>query len=514
MRPRGVDMAEVEVDETIVWIAAACRAATVALPRGGRGVDAAILWLQAFPAACRLGLGDVTDSAPGLFRLFVGAGLISSCPSDSAMTGAMRLIAAVSPVVTNRSPRTWTAWMGSAYDSSSPTGAALRSGVTPAMLRVPTSAPAVPRRPGSIRSERDRLAADLVAVREQLEQVRTSAAAQLDQLTAERDRAAAAREEAEQARHAATERADALSAESERLTAALHTAAEKQRASDQALQRTNRAQTEAQGVIQKQRRELDDHQRRWADAAEVTRKVAEQIKSLTATNELQRTELERQAVRVKNLGDKLAAKEIELDGQSRKCRDLEAELALANGELDRQTPMLHAANASLTQTRIDRDKLRGDLNRESGAHAETRKLLQNTENRGRELIRERDRFRADAESAAATRQAIVDICRWLDIDANGYPDVRATVESVLSAIDRQETHHRRFVQKAEEHISQLDHKFIVARFTAHLYRQSHLDKNIDAAVERALPEISERSAGRVKKAMAKLTTLVTAEVDE
>jgi hypothetical protein len=91
MSQRGVGMADVEEGETIAWITAACRAATVALPRGERGVEAAILWLQAFPAACRRGLGDVTDSAPGLFRLFVGAGLIPSCPSDSAMTGAIRL---------------------------------------------------------------------------------------------------------------------------------------------------------------------------------------------------------------------------------------------------------------------------------------------------------------------------------------------------------------------------------------------------------------------------------------
>ncbi len=212
-------MADVEVDEAIVLITAACRAATVALPRGERGVEAAILWLQVFPAACHLGLGDVTDSAPGLFRLFVGAGLIPSCPSDSAMTGAIRLIAAVSPVVAKRSARTWTAWMGSACDSASPIGAALRGGVTPAMLRVPTTAPVAPRRPGSIRRERDQLAADLVAAHEQLEQTRTSAAAQLDQLTAERDRSAAAREEAEHARRATTERADALSAENDRLAA-------------------------------------------------------------------------------------------------------------------------------------------------------------------------------------------------------------------------------------------------------------------------------------------------------
>lgn len=507
-------MADVEVDEAIAWIAAACRAATVALPRGGRGVDAAILWLQAFPAACRLGLGDVTDSAPGLFRLFVGAGLIPSCPSDSAMTGAMRLIAAVSPVVTNRSLRTWTAWMGSACDPGSPIGAALRSGVTPAMLRVPTSAPVVPRRPGSIRAERDRLAADLVAFRELLEQTRTSAAAQLDQLTAERDRAAAAREEAEHARRAANERADALSAENDRLAAALHSAAEKQRASEQALQRANRAQTEAQGVIQKQRRELDDHQSRWADAAEVARKAAEQIKTLAATNELQRTELERQAVRVKNLGEKLAAKEAELDGQSRKYRDIEAELALANGELDRQTPLLHATNTSLAQTRIERDGLRGDLNRVSGAHAETRKLLQSAENRGLGLIQERDRFRADAESAKGARQALVDICGMLGIKPLDHIDTSAKIDAIFMAIDRQEKNHRDFVDRTERHLLRLYQKFLKTLAVAHGYRQKYPDFDMDSLVERALPDLRERSAEQVRKAMAKLMSLQEADLDE
>jgi len=507
-------MADVEVDEAIALITAACRAATVALPRGERGVEAAILWLQVFPAACRLGLGDVTDSAPGLFRLFVGAGLIPSCPSDSAMTGAIRLIAAVSPVVAKRSARTWTAWMGSARDSDSPIGAALRGGVTPAMLRVPTTAPRAPRRPGSIRSERDQLAADLVAAREQLEQMRTSAAAQLDQLTAERDRAAAVREEAEHGRHAATERADSLSAENDRLSAALRSATEKQRAGDQALQRANKALTEAHGAIQKQRRELDDYVRRWADAAEVARKQAEQVKNFGATNELQRTELERQVVRIKNLGEKLAVKEADLNEQTRKLRDFEAELALANGELERYTSLLQTANVSLAQTRTERDGLRGDLNRESVAHAETRKLLQRAESRGLALVREMDRFRADAESAAAARQAIIDICKWLNIDPNENPDTRATVEAILTTIDQQETHHRRFVQKTEEHLSRLDYKFLGARFIAHRYRQDYPDDTIDAAVERALPEIRERSAERVRKAMAKLTTLVTAEVDE
>ena len=502
------------MDEAIAWIAAACRAAGVALPRGGRGVDAALLWLQAFPSACRLGLGDVTDSAPGLFRLFVGAGLIPSCPSDSAMTGAMRLIAAVSPVVTNRSPRTWTAWMRSACDPGSPTGAALQSGVTPAMLRAPTSTPVVPRRPGSIRGERDRLAADLVTAREQLEQTRTSAAVQLAQLTAERDRAAATREEAEHARRSATERADALAAENDRLTAALHSASEKQRASDQALQRINRAQTEAQGVIQKQRRELDEHQRQWADAAAVARKAAEQIMSLTATNELQRTELERQGVRVKNLGEKLVAKEAEFDGQSKLRRDTEAELTQANIERDRNASLLRAANASLTQTRTERDGLRGDLDRVTGAHAETRKLLQSAENRGLGLIQERDRLRADVESAQRARQALVDICRWLDIDPMEHIETSAKLGAIFTAIDRQEKNHREFVHGTERHLSHLYQKHLKALAVAQGYRHKYPDLDVDSLVERAVPDLRERATERVRKAMVKLTGLMDAEVDE
>lgn len=507
-------MADVAEDETIAWITAACRAATVALPRGERGVEAAILWLQVFPAACRMGLGDVTDSAPGLFRLFVGAGLIPSCPSDSAMTGAIRLIASVSPVVTKRSARTWTAWVGSACDPSSPTGAALRSGVTPAMLRAPPTAPTASRRPGSIRGERDRLAADLVALGEELERTRTSAAAQIDQLTTERDRSAAAREEAELARRAATERADALSAESNRLAAALHSAAEKQVASEQALQRSNRAQTEAQGMIQKQRRELDDHHRRWADAAEVARKQAEQVKSLTATNELQRTELERQAVRVKNLGEKLAAKEAEIDGQSRRRRDIEAELALANSELERHTSLLQIANVSLAQMRTERDGLQSDLNRESGAHAETRKLMQTAESRGRGLIQERDRFRADAESAHGARQALVDICKWLDLNPADHVDTSAKIDAIFTAIDRQERNHRDFVQATERQLSRLYQKLLKALAVAHGYRQKYPDLNMDAVVERALPDLPERAAEKVKKAMAKLASLKDADADE
>ena len=150
------------------WLDALCRAAATNLPRGARGVEAAQLFLAAFPEACRRGLGDTTDSAPGLFGALVGLGILQGLPGEGAMTAAIRLIAATTELITPRSPRRWTTWYGSARDLDTPLGARLRAQVTPAMMRAPTPSPSPVRRRESIQRERDRLATELAAARRDL----------------------------------------------------------------------------------------------------------------------------------------------------------------------------------------------------------------------------------------------------------------------------------------------------------------------------------------------------------
>jgi len=125
------------VDDAAI-LEAYCRAQIAELPRGPRGLKAAKALLVALPAAHRLGLPDTTASARQLFRLLGSAGLISDSPSDSDMPSALRLVASVCGLVTQRSPRRWTIWFSRACDPDHPLGASIREAVTPAMVRQPS----------------------------------------------------------------------------------------------------------------------------------------------------------------------------------------------------------------------------------------------------------------------------------------------------------------------------------------------------------------------------------------
>ncbi|MCB9756725.1 MAG: hypothetical protein H6713_42955 [Myxococcales bacterium] len=144
-----------------------CRAQLAALPRGSRGVNAAMDLLVALPAACRLGWSDMTVSAPQLFRMLENAGLISSYPTASDIPPALRLVESVGGLVTQRSPRRWTVWFSSACDPDHALGASIRKVVTPAMLERPpsTSPTESSRRTTSIREERNQLARELDSLR-------------------------------------------------------------------------------------------------------------------------------------------------------------------------------------------------------------------------------------------------------------------------------------------------------------------------------------------------------------
>lgn len=146
-----------QVDEATI-LEAYCLAQLAELPHGSRGLKAAQELLTAIPAAYRLGWADTTASAPELFRLLKNEDLISRCPTGSDLPAALRLVASVCGLVTQRSARRWTVWISRACDPDHKLGASIRKAVTPAMLRRATRTP--PQRK-SVRNEREQITEDL-----------------------------------------------------------------------------------------------------------------------------------------------------------------------------------------------------------------------------------------------------------------------------------------------------------------------------------------------------------------
>ncbi|MCB9701897.1 MAG: hypothetical protein H6711_08395 [Myxococcales bacterium] len=372
--------------DAIMWITAACRAAITALPRGERGVEAAILWLHAIPEATRLGLGDLTDSAPGLFRVFVAAGLIPSCPSDSAMTGAIRLIASVSALITQRSPRTWTAWIGSARDPDSPLATALRGAVTPAMLAGPGLHPsAAPRRAGSIRTERDRLAAELALARDELDRERRSSSERIDALAAERDRMAAdlvaAREERNRERRLATERRHVLTAEHDRLATDLV-------AARKAASAMTRERDEVASRLLAAIKDGDDHARLLGELREQANRETESLRDA--------------------------------------CRELEA-------LRDRQATAIANLDRSLREAQLGNRDLHAAIEREKRAHEATRQRLRLSDKSRPQHDEEIAKLKARLSAASRATEAMDAICVALRINSEDL-NVDAQLNAILTTV--------------------------------------------------------------------------------
>ena len=112
-----------------------CQAQLLEIPVGDRGTRAAIDLLTAIPQCSRLGWADMTVSAPELFRMLEDAELLKDRPAASVMNAALRLVASVCPLVTQKSARCWSVWFSRACDPDHALGASIREAVTPAMLR-------------------------------------------------------------------------------------------------------------------------------------------------------------------------------------------------------------------------------------------------------------------------------------------------------------------------------------------------------------------------------------------
>ncbi len=167
----GLDSARLDdFNGRVAIVEAYCRAQRTSLPRGGRGVCAAMDILGAFTAACRLGWTDMTVSAPQLFRMLHHAELISGIPTACDMPAALRLVGSVCELVEQRSARRWTVWFGRACDPENELFSSIRGSVTSDMIRRPpafTPTESAPRT-SSIRAERDQLASDLAQLKEEL----------------------------------------------------------------------------------------------------------------------------------------------------------------------------------------------------------------------------------------------------------------------------------------------------------------------------------------------------------
>jgi len=111
-----------------------CQAQILEIPIGERGTRAAIELLTAIPQCSRLGWADMTVSAPELFRMLEDAELLKDRPAASVMNAALRLVASVCPLLTQKSARCWSVWFSRACDPDHALGASIREAVTPAML--------------------------------------------------------------------------------------------------------------------------------------------------------------------------------------------------------------------------------------------------------------------------------------------------------------------------------------------------------------------------------------------
>lgn len=150
-------------------IRAYCRSLVTDLPRGVLGCAISAEILIAIPEAPGRRLPDVTGSAPEIFQALVSWGLLRSMPSARVMAAALAHIAAISPLVAQRSARQWILRLSQLLDDTSVVAEAMCRRVPLALLDLAPYPPASDgtRRGSSIRAERDRLAAEVDLAKEQ-----------------------------------------------------------------------------------------------------------------------------------------------------------------------------------------------------------------------------------------------------------------------------------------------------------------------------------------------------------
>jgi DNA repair exonuclease SbcCD ATPase subunit len=490
-------------------ITAACEAAITALPRGQRGVEAATFWLRALPDACRQGLGDVTDSAPALFRILLAAGILPSLPSHSAMTAAIRLIASVSPLVTQRSARTWTAWFGSSCDPESTITATLRASVTPTMIATLRSRPSpAPRRIGSIRRARDQLTADLQAARDELERERGQAAERCNALIAEHDgltiKLAKATQERDYFRQLENEHRKKnapLVAEHERLAAELHAATDRHRTELAAREReqgkTAAALAEAQEALTRRQRELQEAKRRASEANERVRTQGEQIEFLKRQND-------DYAGSLADLNKSLTQTRADLEDHQAEHQEAERRAFEQIEALKRERENLAK---TLTQTRAELGARQADLTRERTDHAITRQTLAAKDQESLKSSAEILRLKALADAAEGASKGLVQICEWVEIDPGKHSGHEELTEAIATALYHQQISHQKLLNRFEKRLRRRVRALFASECAVRHIKNTHPERHSEALVfvDRHIAEIYEQADALVREDMEKLT---------
>ena len=317
-------------------IEAHCRFAAGLLPRGEEGCATAFGLLAAFPGACGRNLPDVTGTTPGVFAALVRLGVLPAVPSRRVRLAAIRLLAAVTPMVELRSPRQWSLWFAQALDPGSTPAQRLQAST-------PESQRAV-RDPGETFSPpraRD------PQVRRELLRAAEAARADADTARAALEQTAAALEEARQ-----------RAAEQEAALAAVQREAERQRVTELALREADRRELEAL------RRQCE------ADHA--------QLQALRGGDPVQRQELERLRAQREADRQELARVRQQLTAMSESHTKLNAaieplreELGVTARTLAARDTKLRAAEASAARL----EALLGAAQRDLAAVGRTREEL-------------------------------------------------------------------------------------------------------------------------------------------
>jgi uncharacterized coiled-coil DUF342 family protein len=297
-----------------------CRVQLAVLPRGGRGVSAAMDLLVAIPAACRLGWSDMTVSAPQLFQMLENAGLISSCPTASDIPPALRLVESVGGLVTQRSPRRWTVWFSSACDPDHAHGASIRKAVTPAMLKRPPSTwpTESSRRTTSIREERDQLAGEFDSLRSEFDALQ----AEHRKTHAKLERARSLTEQLRQSLAKITEQHEATRRELE----SVRSNASQIQAHHDELRRRNRALVQSKEGLEEelataQRRATRSDSEREREREQARREIS-QLRAAKGNFEQERSGLKAQLSKLKQQGSTQSERISSLrDDIYRLCKD-------------------------------------------------------------------------------------------------------------------------------------------------------------------------------------------------
>lgn len=362
--------------DELALIEAHCRFAAGQVPRASQGCKIALVLLQAFPGACARRLPDVTGMRTEVFETLVRFGLLPAVPSRHTQAGALRLLAAVTPLVEARSERHWAFWLAQSLDPGSTVAERLRAATPESQRAVRDPGEAFsPGRSRDYRRERSALeqkVADALKAKESAEQVAAELRADLVRVGAER---AALRSE----RDTLVQRFGQLNNELTSLAAAVATADERRAARERFAEEQDRAKRAAAG----QRDRIAQLERDLAEANRKAESLRDEcgargralVDARQATEALQRDLAAAQTEREAALNDASArraerddsrgqvkALQARLDTAERDARsDLQTRLDKVTQDLTRTQRQLDHAYHDLAYTKDDRDEVRESL---------------------------------------------------------------------------------------------------------------------------------------------------------